>query len=87
MANPNAAPQRPGKVLIDLTRGQEKVEVDGFRLEQYITGMTLKYDAAKRTPVLLLDLLPGTVEVTGTRVILAGEFREFLMEQGWKPPS
>lgn len=87
MANPNAAPQRPGKVIIDLTPGQERVEVDGFRLEQYITGMTLKYNAANRRPVLLLDLLPGTVEMAGTRVILEGDFREFLMEQGWKPPA
>jgi hypothetical protein len=87
VANPDAAPQRPGKVLIDLTQGHEKIEIDGFRLEQYVTGMTLKYSAAKRQPVLLLDLLPGTVEVTGTHVILDGEFRAFLMEQGWKPPA
>lgn len=87
MANPDAAPERPGKVSIDLTRGQEKIEVDGFRLEQYVTGMTLKYSASKRVPVLLLDLLPGTVEVAGTHVLIEGEFRDFLVEQGWKPPA
>ena len=87
MANPNAAPQRPGKVSIDLTPGQERIDVDGFRLEQYISGMTLKYDAASRRPVLLLDLLPGTVELKGSRAILSGDFRDFLMEQGWKPPA
>jgi hypothetical protein len=87
MANPNAAPQRPGKVVIDLTPGQEKIEVDGFRLEQYVTGMSLKYSATSRRPVLLLDLLPGTVEVAGTRVNIEGDFRDFLIEQGWKPPA
>jgi hypothetical protein len=86
MPNPNAAPQRPGKVVIDLTPRQEKIEIDGFRIEQMVSAMSVTYDATARRPVLRLDLLPGTLEVTGTRVSLDGDFRALLLEQGWQPP-
>jgi hypothetical protein len=84
--NPDAAPQKPGKVVLNLTPGQEKIEIDGFRLEQMVTSVKLSYSVQKRHPVLLLDLLPGSVEVTGTNVELQGDFREFLIQHGWQPP-
>jgi hypothetical protein len=87
MPNPNAAPQTPGKFVIDLTPGQERIEIDGFRIEQHVTAIKLMYDAAKRRPVLLLDLLPSTVDVTGTGVEMSGEFRDFLTSHGWRPPA
>lgn len=87
MANPNAAPQTPGRVRIDLTRHQEVIEIDGFRLEQHVTAIQLRYDAVKRKPVLLLDLSPSTVDVTGTDAEVRGDFREFLIAHGWRPPE
>lgn len=86
MPDPNAAPQRPGKVILNLTPGEECIEIDGFRLEQMVTAVKLSYSVQKRRPVLLLDLLPGTVEVTGTGVEMDGEFRNFLIQHGWQPP-
>lgn len=79
--------QTPGKVSIDLTPGQERIEIDGYRLEQHVTSLKLMYDAAKRRPVLLLDLLPTTVNVTGTHVEMNGDFRDFLVAHGWRPPE
>ncbi len=75
-------------MCIDLTPGQEKIDIDGFRIEQHVTSMKLTYDAERRRPVLLLDLLPNSVQVdTATgRVILNDEFREFLTSHGWKAP-
>lgn len=87
MPNPNAAPETPGKVSIDLTPNQEKIDIDGFRIEQHVTGIRLSYDAKTRKPVLLLDLLPSTVNVTGTGVEMRGDFREFLIAHGWRPPE
>ena len=87
MPNPNAAPRTPGHVVIDLTPGQEKITIDGYRLEQHVTAMRLLYDADKRKPVLLLDLVPSTVDVTAKSVELRGDFREFLISHGWQPPG
>lgn len=87
MPNPNAAPQQPGKIVIDLTPGQERVEIDGFRLEQMVSSMKLLFDAKQRKPVLLLDLLPSAVDVTGTGVEMRGDFRDFLIKHGWRPPE
>jgi hypothetical protein len=81
------APQTPGKVSIDLTPGQERIDIDGYRLEQHVTAIRLTYDAGKRRPVLLLDLLPSTVSVTGTSVDMRGDFRDFLIAHGWRPPE
>jgi hypothetical protein len=86
MPDPNAAPQMPGKVILDLTPGKERIEVDGFRLEQMVTAIKVSYSVQKRHPVLLLDLLPGSVEVTGAGVEMDGEFRNFLIQHGWQPP-
>lgn len=87
MPNPDAARQTPGKFSIDLTPGHERVEIDGYRIEQHVTAMKLSYDASTRRPVLLLDLLPFTAEVTGTGVKIEGDFREFLIASGWTPPQ
>jgi hypothetical protein len=84
---PDHAPQTPGKLNIDLTPGSERIDIDGYRLEQHVTAIRLSYDAAKRRPVLLLDLLPSTVNVTGTSVELRGDFRDFLIAHGWRPPE
>lgn len=86
MPNPDAAPQTPGKVNIGITPGNVKIEVDGHRLEQHVTGMRLVLNAGER-PVLLLDLLPSTVDVTGDHVVIDGPFREFLIDHGWRPPA
>lgn len=87
MPSPDAAPQHPGKVSIDLTPGHERIEIDGYRLEQHVTAMKLMYSVQNRRPVLLLDLLPSTVEVTGADAELRGDFREFLVAHGWRPPE
>jgi hypothetical protein len=84
--NPNAAPMTPGKLTINLTPGQERIDIDGYRLEMHVTALKLMYDARTRKPVLLLDLLPSTVDVTAPNVSVQGEFREFLIQQGWQPP-
>jgi hypothetical protein len=83
----NHAPQTPGKVSIDLTPGSESIDIDGYRIEQHVTAISLTYDAAKRRPVLMLDLLPSTVNVTGTGVEMRGDFRDFLIAHGWRPPE
>lgn len=86
MPNPNAAPQTPGRMTVDLTPGQERIEIDGYRLEQHVTGLRLTYDANKRVPVLLLELTPSAVTVDGSAVELRGDFRDFLIAHGWRPP-
>lgn len=87
MPNPNAAPQTPGKVKIDLTPGAERVEIDGYRLEQHLTAIRLTYDAKKRTPILLIELHPSSIDVTASRVEIQGEFRDFLIHHGWRAPE
>ena len=87
MPNPDAAPQRPGHVHIDLTPGSEKIEIDGYRIEQLVTSIRVSYSADNRRPVVMLDLLPSAVDVTGERVLLSGEFRDFLLAHGWKAPQ
>ena len=87
MPNPNAAPQQPGKVVIDLTPGQERIDIDGYRIEQLVSAVTVKYDATRRRPVLLLDLVPSTVNLTGSAADMRGDFRDFLIAHGWRPPE
>ena len=87
MPNPDAAPQTPGNVRIDLTPNRERVEIDGYRLEQHMTGLRLTFDAQKRKPVLLIELAPSALELTATGVELKGEFRDFLLSRGWQPPN
>jgi hypothetical protein len=87
MPNPDAAPQTPGKFTIDLTPGREKIDIDGTRIEQHCTGLRVTYDARTRKPVLLLELSPSSINLTGQSVEMRGEFREFLIAHGWRPPS
>lgn len=87
MPNPEAAPQRPGKFTIDLTPGSERIDIDGYRIEQHVTAIRLVYSAENRRPVLRLDFLPSTVDVTGERVDLHGDFRDFLIAHGWRAPE
>ena len=87
MPNPDAAPRTPGHVSIDLTPGQERVEIDGYRLEQHVTALRLAFDAKTRKPVLQLELLPSAVSVTSNSVEMRGDFRDFLIAHGWQPPA
>lgn len=80
------APQTPGKIVIDTTPGQERVEIDGYRLEQHVVAFQLRFDAKSRRPVIRLELAPSTVTVNGTGVVMEGELRELLLAQGWQPP-
>jgi hypothetical protein len=84
---PDFAPQTHGKVKIDYTPGQAaEISVDGYRLEQHVTALTLKLDATEK-PVLILELLPSSVDVTADHVTVSGEFRDFLLTHGWRPPQ
>ena len=84
---PDFARQTPGKVKIDYTPGEAaEISIDGYRLEQHVTALTLKLDAAEK-PVLILELLPSSVDVTANHVKLSGEFRDFLIAHGWKAPA
>lgn len=87
MPDPSARPQVPGNVKIDITPGQGSLVIDGYDLGQHVTSFKLLFDAGKRRPVLLLDLLPSAVDVTGTTVEMAGAFRDFLIAHGWRPPE
>lgn len=77
---------RPGEVNISVSHGRGSVVIDGFDLTQHITAVKLMFDAKRQRPVLLLDLLPTTVNVTADSVDLDGPFREFLIRHGWQPP-
>lgn len=84
---PDHAPQTPGKVRIDFTPGGPcEISVDGYRLEQHITGLKLAISAASQ-PRLILDLAPSAVDVTADHVQLEGDFRDFLLAHGWRPPA
>jgi hypothetical protein len=87
MSNPNAAPQRPGEMKLHLEPGASVVEIDGYRLEQFVHSLTLAFDARTRRPVLMLELSPRVVDVTAPAVELNGAFREFLLAHGWRPPE
>jgi hypothetical protein len=87
MPNPNAAPQRPGEMKLRLEREKAVVEIDGYRLEQFVKGITLAFNVLTRKPVLTLELLPSAVDVTAPTVEISGEFREFLVSHGWRPPQ
>jgi hypothetical protein len=87
MPNPNARPQVPGKVSIDVTPGAGSVIIDDYDIGQHVSAMQLRFDAAKRKPVLMLDLLPSAINVTGEGVEMTGPFRDFLIAHGWRPPE
>lgn len=87
MPNPNAAPQRPGEMKMHLEREKAVVEIDGYRLEQFVRSMTLTFGVATRKPVLTLELSPRAVDVTAPTVEISGDFREFLISHGWRPPA
>ncbi len=87
MPNPNAAPQRPGEMKLHLEPGNSTIEIDGYRLEQFAKSLTLTFDARTRRPVLTLELSPRAVDVTAPAVEISGEFRDFLIAHGWRPPE
>jgi hypothetical protein len=87
MPDPTARPQHPGKVSIDVTPGKGSIQIDDYDIGQFVTSMQLRFDAGKRRPVLMLDLLPSAVNVTGTGVEMRGDFRDFLIAHGWRPPE
>ena len=87
MPDPNASPVAPGKFFIDLTPGCERIELDGHRIEQFVTAIKISYSVEYRRPVVLLDILPNIVELQGAHPKLEGDFREFLIGQGWRPPA
>jgi hypothetical protein len=80
-------PQHPGNVKISVAPGEGSLMIDDYNLGQFVTSMRLLFDAKERRPVLLLDLLPSAVDVTGTSVELRGDFRDFLISHGWRPPQ
>jgi hypothetical protein len=84
---PNVPPQHPGNVKIDVTAGQGSISIDGYDIGQFVTSMKLLFDSQSRRPVLLLDLLPSAVDVTGSGVEMRGDFRDFLIKHGWRPPE
>jgi hypothetical protein len=85
--NANAARQTPGNVTIDLTPGQERIEIDGYRLEQHVRAMSLSYSAQTRHPVLSLELLPSAVVLKGNNAHIGGELEDLLLGLGWRPPQ
>jgi hypothetical protein len=87
MPNPNAAPRMPGNMTMRLEPGNAVVEIDGYRLEQFITGISLAFSVRTRRPVLTIDLEPSTVDVTAPAVEIRGDFRDFLVAHGWRPPE
>lgn len=84
---PDYSPQTPGKVKIDYTPGQAaEISIDGYRLEQHVTRLQLVLDATEK-PVLTLELLPSSVDVSADHVTVSGDFRDFLLAHGWRPPQ
>jgi hypothetical protein len=81
------APQKPGNMTMHLEPGNAKVEIDGYPLDQFITGMSLVFNVQTRRPVLELQLHPSVVDVTAPAVELSGPFRDFLTSHGWRPPE
>lgn len=82
----NHAPQQPGNMIMRLEKGNAKIEIDGYPLDQFVTGIKLIFNVQTNRPVLLVDLLPSVVDVTAPTVELAGDFRDFLIAHGWQPP-
>jgi hypothetical protein len=81
------APQTPGKLKISYTPGEAaEISIDGYRLEQHVTGLKLAISAATK-PRLILDLAPSAIDVTADHVEIGGEFRDFLLAHGWSPPQ
>lgn len=84
---PDFPPEHPGRVTINVTPGQGSLKIDDYDLGQFVSSMKLLFDAKARKPVLLLDLLPSAIDVTGTTVEMRGDFRDFLISHGWRPPE
>jgi hypothetical protein len=87
MPNPNAAPQQPGSMVMRLEPGNAKVEIDGYPLDQFITAMSISFSRTLKYPVLSIELLPSAVDVTAPAVEIRGDFRDFLVSHGWRPPE
>lgn len=87
MGNPNAAPQRPGNMTLHLEPGNSVVEIDGYRLEQFIRNITLTFGVGTMRPVLTMELAPRALDVTAPNVEINGDFRDFLTSHGWRPPE
>jgi hypothetical protein len=84
---PEYAPQTPGKLRIDYTPGgPTEISLDGYRLEEHVTSLRLALSAREK-PRLILDLAPHVLDVTADHVELRGDFREFLIAHGWRPPE
>jgi hypothetical protein len=83
----NHAPQKPGNMTMHLVKENAKVEIDGYPLDQFLTGMSLVFNLKTRRPVLVLELLPSAVDVTAPSVEIRGDFRDFLISHGWRPPE
>jgi hypothetical protein len=81
------APQRPGSMTMHLEARNAVVEIDGYRLEQFITGITLAFSVRIPRPVLTIELEPSVLDVTAPTVELRGDFRDFLIAHGWRPPE
>jgi hypothetical protein len=84
---PEHKPQLPGNVRVHLEPGSGSIQIDDYDIGQFVTSMKLLFDAERRRPVLLLDLLPSAVDVTGAVAELRGDFRDFLVSHGWQPPQ
>ena len=83
----NHAPQQPGNMTMHLEPGNAKIEIDGYPLDQFVTGMSLTFNVATHRPILVLELLPSALDVTAPSVEISGDFRGFLIAHGWRPPE
>jgi hypothetical protein len=87
---PEFPPQHPGHVKIDVTPGAGSLSIDGYDIGQFVRKFSLQFNATLRRPVLLLEVLPGDVQVEGTEataIELHPEFTDFLIGIGWRPPE
>lgn len=80
-------PQMPGNVKIHLERGKGSIVIDGYPIDQFVTGMQIRFHVRDLKPVLMLDLDPSAIDLTGNGFEMNGEFRDFLMQHGWRPPQ
>jgi hypothetical protein len=82
-------PRQPGNVTIHLQPGPQhnSLVMDGYDIGQFVTAMQLRFDVKTMRPILMLDLAPSAVDVTGTSVEMRGDFRSFLIAHGWRPPE
>lgn len=80
-------PEHPGHVKMNITPGQGSLTIDDYDLGQFVSSVRVLFDAKARKPVMLLDLLPSAIDITGTTVEMRGDFRDFLIAHGWRPPE